>query len=378
MKKSHTHRSTTQSRRFSFFSSQNQETITSSVWEDLKGSLDHLLPGRRQKSLPDPNQPVWWLDIHDATDQDIASVAQTLSIHPLTAENIATRDTGEKVEVFPNYYLISFQTLVSSRSSRSDDDGHRADIPPSTGLYILVFHYGVVTFSPGGCGHVHRVRHRMRKMHDPAILSSDWICYALIDDIIDSFEPFMRTIERESEAIEDQVFIVRIDDVKALIPQVDFLRKKITHIIRVLHGKVDVLNGFVKRCQAPDKGGSVDAVFPNGDLLLYLGDVQDHLVTMLSSLAHTDEIISRSRANCLAQLNATNVRVSLAINSTMSKVTLLAAIFVPLHLVTGLFGMNVEVPGQLSSGLSWFFGIVGVFGAFVIVCIAIAAKMRFL
>lgn len=188
----------------------------------------------------------------------------------------------------------------------------------------------------------------------------------------------MRTIERESEAIEDQVFIARIDDVKALIPQIDFLRKKITHITRVLHGKVDVLNGFVKRCQAPGKGADADAVFPNGDLLLYLGDVQDHLVTTLSSLAHTDEIISRSRVNCLAQLSATNIRVSFAINSIMGKLTLLAAVIVPMHLVTGLFGMNVEVPGQHSSGLSWFFGIVGVFGAFMVICIAIAAKMRLL
>lgn len=180
MEKPHTHRLTTQSRRFSFFSSQSQESVTSSVWEDLNGSLDHLLQERGKKSRPDPNQSVWWLDIRDATDQDIASVAQTLSIHPLTVEDIATRDSREKVEVFPNYYLISFQTLVSSRSSLSDDDCHRADIPPSAGLYIFVFHYGVLTFSTGDCGHVHRVRHRMRKMHDPAILSSDWICYALM------------------------------------------------------------------------------------------------------------------------------------------------------------------------------------------------------
>jgi Mg2+ and Co2+ transporter CorA len=76
--------------------------------------------------------------------------------------------------------------------------------------------------------------------------------------------------------------------VKELIPQVDVLRKKITHIIRCLHGKVDVLNGFVKRCQSPDK----PPIFPDGDMLLYLGDVQDHLVTTMSTLAHLDDIIS--------------------------------------------------------------------------------------
>jgi Mg2+ and Co2+ transporter CorA len=62
----------------------------------------------------------------------------------------------------------------------------------------------------------------------------------------------------------------------------------------------------------------------------------------------------------------------------MSKVTVLATIFVPCHLVTGFFGMNVQVPGQDAPGLSWFFGIVGAFVAFMVVCMAVAARFRLL
>ncbi len=184
--------------------------------------------------------------------------------------------------------------------------------------------------------------------------------------------PFTRAAEAESEAIGDQVFIARIDDLERLIPQVEILRKKITHIIRCLHGKVDVLNGFVKRCQAPDKHPG----FPDGSLLLYLGDVQDHLVTTLSTLAHIDDIVGRSHANCLAQLSATNLRISLSINAAMSKITVLATIFVPCHLVTGMFGMNVQVPGQDADRLSWFFGIVEAFVAFMMDCMGVAAKFK--
>lgn len=184
----------------------------------------------------------------------------------------------------------------------------------------------------------------------------------------------MQSASRESEAIEDQVFIARVDDAKSLIPRVDTLRKKITHLIRCLNGKLDVLNGFVKRCQAKDK----HPVFPDGDLILYLGDVQDHLITTMSNLSHFDEIVGRSQANCLAQLSATNLRLSLNINEVMSKVTILATIFVPLHLVTGLFGMNVEVPGQEDKGLAWFFGIVGVFVAFMVLACGMAWRYKLL
>lgn len=161
---------------------------------------------------------------------------------------------------------------------------------------------------------------------------------------------------------------------KSLIPRIDNLRKRITHLIRCLTGKLDVLNGFVKRCQATDK----NPVFPGGDFTLYLGDVQDHLVTTLQSLTHFDEIVSRSQSNCLAQLSANNLRLSLNINSVLSKVTVLATIFVPMHLVTGLFGMNVEVPGQEVHGLGWFFGIVGGFVAFMVVACVGAWRYKLL
>lgn len=194
------------------------------------------------------------------------------------------------------------------------------------------------------------------------------------DDIVDSFEPLMQAAQREVEAIEDQVFIARIDDVKLLVPRVDALRKNITRIIRCLNGKLDVLNGFVKRCQARDK----HPVFPDGELILYLGDVQDHLVTTMSNFAHFDGIVRRSQANCLAQLSVTNIRMNYTINSVISKVTVLATIFVPLHVVTGLFGMNVPVPGQDTTGLGWFFGILGIICALMVISLFCSWRLKFL
>lgn len=162
--------------RFSFFS-HDQEVITSLAWEGLfpDGNEDGFFQASH-KSPSDTFHPTWWLDIQDATDTDIALVSQALSIHSLTAEDIAIREPREKVELFRNYYLISFQTLLS----QSKDETKRHGIPPSGAMYILVFQNGVVTFSPGGCSHVSRARERIRKLHDPSILSSGWICYALV------------------------------------------------------------------------------------------------------------------------------------------------------------------------------------------------------
>lgn len=156
--------------RFSFFSSDTQQAITASSWACLfpEGNQDHIFQAT-QKTRPDPSHPVWWVDVRDATSEDVSIVTEALSIHPLTAEDIAIREAREKVEVFKNYYLISFQTLVSQPT----ESGERLGMPSSAEMYILVFQYGVVTFSPSGCSHVNRVRDRIRRMHDPSILSSD-------------------------------------------------------------------------------------------------------------------------------------------------------------------------------------------------------------
>lgn len=196
------------------------------------------------------------------------------------------------------------------------------------------------------------------------------------DDIVDSFDPLTRGVEREVEAIDDQVFIARIDDVKSLIPRMDSLRKKISYAVRCLNGKHDVLNGFIKQCH--NTATKPEAFPADKELVLYLGDVQDHLITTTSNLVHYDGIIRRSLANCLGQLSSSKLRMNYKIYSLVSKLTILATIIAFINLVTWLFGMNVSVPGQDSHGYGWFFGIVGVVCSVMLVGLGVSYKMKIL
>ena len=171
----------------------------------------------------------------------------------------------------------------------------------------------------------------------------------------------IREIEVETEAIEDLVFIARMDDFESFLPRIGNLRKKVMSLMRLLGGKADVIRGFSKRCNEQY------SVTPRGDIGLYLGDIQDHVVTMMSNLAHFEKMLSRSHTNYLAQLNVTNLVLGNHANKVLSKVTLIATILVPMNLICGLFGMNVHVPGQDVPGYGWFFGIIGVLAAVVII-----------
>lgn len=46
-------------------------------------------------------------------------------------------------------------------------------------------------------------------------------------------------------------------------------------------------------------------------------------------------------------------------NDAISKLTILSTVILPLNVVTGLWGMNVTVPGQDEGTLIWFYSLVG-------------------
>ncbi|KAJ5364712.1 metal ion transporter [Penicillium cataractarum] len=341
--------------RFGFFSSESQTTVHAAELGDL------VLPGDSFRDLFQlgPEGGVWWLDVVNPTEAELGAISRAFSIHPLTTEDILTQEAREKVELFKQYYFVCFRTFYQM-------DKTSEEFLEPVNFYMVVFRDGVLTFSFEENPHASNVRKRIGKLRDYVSLSSDWICYAMIDDIVDSFGPVIRDVELESEAIEDHVFIARVDDFESFLPRIGGLRKKVMSLMRLLGGKADVIRGFSKRCNEQY------SVTPRGDIGLYLGDIQDHVVTMMSNLAHFEKMLSRSHTNYLAQLNVTNLVLGNHVNKVLSKVTLIATILVPMNLICGLFGMNVNVPGKNADGLGWFFGILGVMGAIVVFSMCLA------
>jgi magnesium transporter len=346
--------------RWTFFSSELDDTIHAAELGGL------LMPGERFRDLfePPPDGGVWWLDMVNPTEEEVFAIAKAFGVHPLTREDICLQEPREKVELFHQYYFVSFRSFYQA-------DKESDDYLEPVNFYAVVFKEGLLTFTFTESPHTLNVRKRISRLRDYINLNADWICYALIDDIVDSFAPVIRGIEDEADAIEDQVFTARIEDSRAILRSVGDCRKRVMQLLRLLGGKADVIKGFAKRCNESY------SVAPRGDVGLYLSDIQDHVVTMMSNLAHFEKMLSRAHSNYLAQISVDQVIQGNASNDTLQKVTVIATILVPLNLICGLFGMNVRVPGQDGS-LGWFFGILGTICLFVAVCLGVAKKMRFI
>lgn len=346
--------------RFSFFSTELEGSIHAPNMGDL------LLPGQTFQQLFEfgPEGGCWWLDLQMPTVDEVEAICEAFNVHDLTREDITQQETCEKVELFKTYYFVCFNSFF-----QVDPTDERYLEPVNT--YAIVFREGIITLAFGPSPHAANVRKRMGRLRDYVSVGSDWICYALIDDIVDKFGPVIRFLGHESDTIEDNVFTARFEDSRELLKQISNCRKKNMKLTTLLGGKADVIRGFSKRCNESF------LMAPRHDVALYLSDVQDHVVTMMSNLKHFDKMLSRSHSNYLAQISVDSIAQGTQCNEFLGRVTFIGTILVPMNLVCGLFGMNVPVPGGVSPGdLYWFFAIVGFLAAFIASTIIVARRLR--
>jgi len=355
--------------RFTFYSNSLPQTIHARFLHEIPGpdqSFEDLIRGSPEPEaknlstsvpagghLPShvkdvvSNEPnTWWLDVLCPTDQEMKALSRAFGIHPLTTEDILMEETREKIELFRNYYLVCFRSF--------DQDPYSVTYLEPLNMYIIVFREGTLSFHFRQTPHPTNVRRRIKQLKDYINVTSDWISYALIDDITDAFAPLIQSIEFEVDSIDELVLILKEAEQSDMLRRIGTCRKKVMGLLRLMGNKADVVKGLAKR------SNEYWAVAPKSEIGLYLSDIQDHLITMTQNLNHYEMILSRSHSNYLAQISIEMTDANNQINDVLSKLTALGTIIVPLNVITGLWGMNVQVPGQKVDNLNWFGGICAV------------------
>ncbi|KKA27505.1 hypothetical protein TD95_001814 [Thielaviopsis punctulata] len=345
-------------------------------------------PAPAEKPVRLGERPVWWLDVMNPTEAELKVLAKAFGIHPLTAEDIMLQEAREKVELFRHYYFVNYRTF--------DQDVNSGEYLEPVNMYVVVFREGVLSFHFGMTPHAANVRRRVRQLRDYLIVSSDWISYAIIDDITDAFVPLIQSIEDEVDDIDETILKMHTSPAaSSLVPtsndaasvhsqssastaetNMDMLRrvgdcrKRVILLYRLLGNKADVIKGFAKRCNERWE------VAPRSEIGLYLGDIQDHIVTMTANLSHYERMLSRSHANYLAQINIEMSERQEKTADVLGKLTVLGTIVLPMNIITGLWGMNVWVPGQgTEDDLTWFMWISTGLLLFGGVCYMIAKRV---
>eukprot|EP00300_Choanocystis_sp_HF-7_P018773 c20134_g1_i2.p1 GENE.c20134_g1_i2~~c20134_g1_i2.p1 ORF type:complete len:218 (-),score=28.18 c20134_g1_i2:31-684(-) len=91
----------------------------------------------------------------------------------------------------------------------------------------------------------------------------------------------------------------------------------------------------------------------------YLSDVLDHVNEISNSIQTAELTLETSFQHYVTRINLELAASNTVMASHMENLSMIATLMVPMSLVAGLFGMNVNVPGQEADGLWVFWTIIG-------------------
>ena len=185
----------------------------------------------------------------------------------------------------------------------------------------------------------------------------------MIDNITDSFAPLIQHTELEVDSIDDLVLVLNGSEQNDMLRRIGSCRKTVMQLLRLLGPKADVVRSLIKRyedkakeisynykklreyhntngCPNPIPGlpsqhpleahPEQDEVKVHHEVTLYLGDIQDHILTMLQNVNHYDLILGRAHRNYLGQISIELSQAGNTTNGVINRLTFFATIVVPL------------------------------------------------
>jgi magnesium transporter len=295
------------------------------VEEKDLASIDECIP-----FLTDARPSITWVDVHGLEDRaTLERMGEIFEIHPLALEDMVNAPQRPKTDSYPNHQVII------ARAIRVDDAG--ATFVSQLG--IIVGKGFVLTVQEDAAGDVlEPVRERLRRGRGPIRTEgADYLAYALLDAIIDSFFPVL------------EAFGERLDDLElsaASAPpsasrRIHEVKRELLTVRRAIWPQRDLLNALL-RDESPYIGRQTR---------VYLRDTYDHAVQIMDMVETFREI-----ASGLMDLYLTGV--SNRMNEIMKVLTVISTIFLPLTFIAGVYGMNfkTEVSPWNMPELGWRYG----------------------
>ncbi len=261
---------------------------------------------------------VTWIDVVGVRDPDfLDDLGRRLDIHPLTLEDIVHTDQRPKLEDYGHYLFVVLKVFPPGQPAGESDQ-----------LSLLVGKNYLVSFSERDGGMFDALRDRLRRGHTRLRrLGPDYLAYALIDAVVDSYFTFLERIGEEIQELEDAV----VDD-----PRPDNLRR--LHVLRreavVLRRALWPLRGAVDALERSES----DLI--NASTAPFLKDVRDHVNNIIETMEVFREMISN-----LLELYLTGL--SNRLNEAMKVLTIIATLFMPLAFIAGVYGMNFKFMPEL-------------------------------
>ena len=258
-------------------------------------------------------ESISWINIDGIHNVDlIEKIGKQFDIHSLVLEDIMHTTQRPKLEDYENHIFIVLRMFVYNEDTKEIINEQVSLILGKN--YLLTFQEDIGdVFGP--------VRERLRK-GGPKIRNNgpDYLAYALMDAVVDSYFLILEKIGEDIENIEDRLVISPekedLHKVHQLRRDLIVLRKSVWPLREALSSMQRNETGMVKKSTE-----------------IYLRDVYDHTIQVIDTIESYRDMV-------VGMLDVYLSSLSNKMNEVMKVLTIIATVFIPLTFLAGVYGMN--------------------------------------
>lgn len=287
--------------------------------------------------LPDKETPgVIWINIDGLHETGlIERIGERFNIHPLILEDILHTRTRPKVEDFNDGIFLVFNMLFHDKET--------GDILSEQFSIIFGSHF-VISFQERETELFHPLMDRIR--NDKSRIrkkGADYLTYALMDTVVDSYFIILETLEDTIEALDEEL-ITSLS--KKTFKSINDMKRSLISMRRAVVPLREIINALRKN----------DSGLMEDENLIFFRDIHDHVIQIQETIDIYRELISGLHETFLANVNNKT-------NEIMKTLTITATVFIPLTFIAGIYGMNFKYMPELE----WKYGYFAIWA--LIICV---------
>ena len=268
-----------------------------------------------------------WVDICETDETDAALLADVFQFHRLAIEDcVETQIHPPKIDDYDNYLFIIVHGI--NYTAGISEVVETAELALFIGANYVVSNHNYPLYS------VDEARHQVEANDKPLRRGSDFLAYLLIDALVDNVLPTIDLMSDIAEDVEEQALATTHP---ATLQSIQRLKRSVRDVHRAMVPQREMLNR-ISRGEFP---------LIRQQTLVFFRDIYDHLVR----IEDLNMNIRESADNAITSyLSAVANRQ----NETMKVLAVVGAIFMPLTLLAGIYGMNFQYMPELQWRHSYF------------------------
>ncbi len=263
---------------------------------------------------------VTWINIDGIHQTEIIEkIGMHFNLHPLILEDILNTEQRPKMDDFEDYIFLVLKMPYF------DEENNKIKIEQ---VSLVLGSNFIISFQEMEGDVLNPVRERIKNGRVRIRKSrTDYLVYALIDAIVDSYFTILEKIGERIENIEEDLVTEpgteTLQSIHDLKREMIFFRKSVWPLREVVSTLERGESELIKESTR-----------------IYLRDVYDHTIQVIDTMETFRDMLS-------GMLDLYLSSISNKMNDVMKVLTIIATIFIPLTFIAGLYGMNFEYMPEL-------------------------------